>query len=65
MPGAKNRFQRKVVMKMAFILFTPQPDISSVDTVERKIALLNEKIDSLQRDLEYMLTHLDDDNFSS
>ena len=51
-------------MKMAFILFTPQPDISSVDTVERKIALLNEKIDSLQRDLEYMLTHLDDDNFS-
>ena len=53
------------MMKMAFILFTPQPDISSVDTVERKIALLNEKIDSLQRDLEYMLTHLDDDNFSS
>ncbi|MDD6236790.1 MAG: hypothetical protein PUB00_05360 [Clostridiales bacterium] len=50
---------------MAFVLFTPQPDITSVDTTERKIALLNEKIDSLQRDLEYILTHLDDDNFSS
>lgn len=49
---------------MDFVLFTPQPDISSVDTVERKIALLNERIDSLQRDLEYILTHLDDDNYT-
>ncbi len=50
---------------MAFILFTPQPELSSVTSTEQKIALLNEKIDSLQRDLEYMLTHLDDNNFSN
>ena len=65
MPGPKKLISNKSGDENGIYSFYTAAGYFQCGYRGAKIALLNEKIDSLQRDLEYMLTHLDDDNFSS
>ncbi len=50
---------------MAQVIFTPCRDFDTVVGTEEKLRLLNDRIDSLERDLEYILTNIDEDNMKS
>ena len=50
---------------MAQVIFTPCRDFDTVEGTEEKIRLLNDRIDSLERDLAHILSNLDQDNMKS
>ncbi len=50
---------------MAQIFFTPSRDIDTVAGTEEKLRLLNDRINSLERDLTYILKNLDEENMRS
>ena len=49
---------------MARVYFTPSREISSARSTEEKIMLLNERLELLQQDLEYILSNLDSENMT-
>ncbi len=50
---------------MAKVVFTPYVGLESASSTEEKLRLLSDRIDSLERDLEYILSNLDEDNMKS
>ena len=50
---------------MAAVYFTPGKEISSATGAEEKLRILEDRINNLQQDLEYILNNLDDSNMAA
>ena len=50
---------------MATVYFTPGKEISSAAGTEEKLRILEDRINNLQQDLEYILNNLDDNNMAA